>query len=119
MGRICLHALCHPLPEVEDVPAASDGDAQTESGLALEADGRIRRIGNAARDLRQVAERYEVTVHGDRQFPQHRYSINPGAGADEDSIMSRVDEATIDYVVLAPDDIEDLLRRDSESPSLR
>ena len=57
-------------------------------------------------------------MHSDREPLYFRHSVETGTSPNEDAIIGRVDETTVDNAVLTANDVEKVLRGDTKSREL-
>ena len=93
IGGDALHRLLDVAAQREYVAALAHGDAEADRRLAIDAEQRLRRVGEAATDLRDVAQADHAAVRDEVDVSQILLGFEGAGDAQQQLLVARLDGA--------------------------
>ena len=90
---ISVMARCDVAPEGQDVAALAHGDGEPDALLSIDAEHRLRRVGGAARDARDVAQANDPAVRDEVDGQDVLLGLERARDADEDLLVPGLHDA--------------------------
>ena len=93
IGLQLLHGLLDVAAQREHVAAVAHGNRQAQAGLAVDAEDRLRRVGNFPPDLGDVGQPYDPVAHGEVHGKDVLFGLEGTADPKNDGLVVGGDDA--------------------------
>ena len=118
LATLCVDRLFHVAAERQNVAAVAHGDGEADRRLAVDAKHRLRRIGIAAPDGRDVAQPDQPAVGQEVDVEKVRFRSEGAGNAEQDLLVAGLERARRTDRVLSPQRREQRRAVDAEPGQL-